>query len=357
MTIKTDKDAGSEKKLKVAILGSSGYVGGNLIQILINHPNVTELRTFSISKHGLPWKAVHPQLNHCQDGVFETYSPNEAAKWADVLFLALPHGSSQVIIEHLEKINPKLIIDLSADFRIHSKSLYEEYYGFDHATSLFNYTSAFKYGLADILGSALIKAQRISVPGCFATATLLGLYPFTPYNLDSRSPICFAITGSSGSGKENSPSTHHSTRANNFFAYNLGKHRHQAEINEQLNKWTKTSSSNCTLIAHSAPLVRGIYTTICCKLSDNRKDPLDILRQVYEQRPFIKILHRTPEITEVIGTNFAHIFAVTNNNEIIITVAIDNLIKGAAGQAVQTMNLALEINEVTGLTFAGIHPL
>jgi N-acetyl-gamma-glutamyl-phosphate reductase common form len=344
----------ASEALKVAVLGASGYVGGELLRLLAPHPNVAALRAFSASRAGKSWSDVHPALAHARAGVFEAPALGEAARWADVIFLALPHGQSQALIAPLLEAQPRLVIDTAADFRVRDRALYEAFYG-EHAA--FELTERFVYGLADTLGTELSGARRIAAPGCFATATLLALYPLARAELLAGNPISFAVTGSSGAGAEPKRTTHHPVRAHNFFAYALDGHRHEAEIADQLRRWTG-ARERCTLVTHSAPLVRGIHATVHARLQRPLADPLALYRAAYDAKPFMRVLEQPPELAAVVGTNFAHLHvrARAGGNELLVTCAIDNLVKGGAGQAVQAMNLALGLPEAAGLTFGGLYP-
>ena len=339
--------------LRVAVLGGAGYVGGELLRLLAQHPQVGEVRAFSESHAGKPWSAAHPGLVNLTGGTFEPADPAAACAWADVVFLALPHGRSQLLEVELQ--SAQVLIDLAADFRISERALYELYYG---AHAAFESVQAFTYGLADVIQNELAGARRIAVPGCFATATLLSVWPLASAGLLASPPTCYAITGSSGAGVEPKRTTHHPVRAHSFFAYSLGGHRHEAELADRLRAWTAGRTRECTLLTHSAPLVRGIHLTLHARLTQPLPDPLELVRGAYADRSFVRVLDAPPELAAVVGTNFAHLHAAPRDNgeSVIVTCAIDNLVKGAAGQAVQAMNLALGLPETAGLEFPGIYP-
>ncbi len=341
--------------LHAAVLGASGYVGGELLRLLWGHPEVSQLRAFSASGAGKAWGDVHPALAHLPPARFEAADAGTAAAWADVLFLALPHGSSQSAMAEIEAAGPRLVIDTAADFRLHDRSLAEATYG-PHAD--FDLVASFRYGLADVEGTALAGAGRIAAPGCFATAALLALWPLARAGGFSEAPVCVAATGSSGSGAEPKPATHHPRRANNFFAYGVAGHRHEAELSERLCGWTGHDDARCTLVTQSAPLVRGIHACLHARPASPLPDPLAVLREAYAGKRFVRVLDRPPELAAVLATNFAHLHAVARDGgrEVIVLVALDNLVKGAAGQAVQCANLALELDEGAGLGFPGVSP-
>jgi N-acetyl-gamma-glutamyl-phosphate reductase common form len=342
----------AERALDVAVVGGAGYVGGELLRLLAQHPQLGLLRAFSESQAGKRWASVHPALEHVGGGVFEAYDAS-AASAGDVTFLALAHGRSQKLMPELAGAG--LLVDAAADFRVSDRALYEAYYG-PHGA--FELVHDFTYGLADVLGDRLAGCRRIAAPGCFATAAALALWPLAAAGLLAERPTCFAITGSSGAGVEPKRSTHHPVRGHNFFAYSLGGHRHEAELADRLRAWTGGAVAACDLLTHSAPLVRGIHATVRARLARPCPDPQALLRRAYDGRAFVRVLDAPPELAAVVGTNFAHLHAAARDNgeTAIVTCTIDNLVKGAAGQAVQAMNLALGFPETAGLEFPGIYP-
>lgn len=369
----------SATKLRVGVAGASGYVGGELLRLLAGHPDVGEIQAYSASHAGKPWSSAHRHLVNAPDGLFVEPDLHSAARSCDVVFFALSHGLSQQTMPEMIDADA-LLIDLSADYRVSDHGLYTQSYG-SHASH--ELTRHFCYALADTLGHELRAKTRLAAPGCFATAALLATYPLARHGVLDGPPVYFAITGSSGSGASPSQSTHHPVRANNVFAYKLDGHRHQAEIADQLARWTDSSDADSgmadsgmadsgmadsstadsstgdlpALITHSGPFVRGIYLTLVHRTKEPVVRPLDLLRSTYEGRPFVRVLDAPPELSAVVGTNFAHLHAASRNDgrEIVVTVAIDNLVKGAAGQAIQAMNLSLRLEETAGLTFSGLY--
>jgi len=344
----------AEGGLKVAVLGAAGYVGGELLRLLSAHPEVAELRGYSKSHASGAFADAHPALRHTTPGTFCEPDPAEAGDWANAVFLALPHGESQNLAPAVLAGNPDLLVDLAADFRVQDLDLFETFYGTHHEPDL---PATFTYALADVLGPALHGTRRIAAPGCFATAALTALWPFARKGGFAHPPVLFAATGSSGSGVSPKHTTHHPVRAHNLFAYSLSAHRHEAEILDRLRDWTGDASASAMLLPHSAPIVRGIHLTLSGMPAEPVADPLDLLREAYAGRPFVRVLDAPPELSAVVGTNFAHLHGVTRDDgSVVVTVAIDNLVKGAAGQAIQAMNLALGFEETAGLTFPGLYP-
>ncbi|MCU0305225.1 MAG: N-acetyl-gamma-glutamyl-phosphate reductase [Thermoanaerobaculales bacterium] len=343
-------------RLRVAVAGATGYVGGELLRLLADHPAVGELRGASTSAAGRRWSEIHPHfLNRPDDPVLEAFDPAALGAWADVVFLALPHGESQRVVDAVAEGRPQLVVDTAADFRFADLARAEATYGPHRRPELLG---AFANGLADVEGEALRGADRIAVPGCFATAALLALWPLAPVLGPASHPVCWAATGSSGSGATAKPTTHHPTRAHNFFAYGLAGHRHEAELAERLAAWCGPGAPRCSLLTHSAPLVRGIHATLLVRPAEPVADPMELLRRAYRDRPFVHPLDRPPELAAVAGTNHAHLHAATRDGgrEVVVLAVIDNLVKGAAGQAVQAMNLALGLAETAGLGHGGMTP-
>lgn len=313
--------------LRVAVIGAAGYVGGEALRLLLSHPAVGSVRAVSRSQPGRRLAELHPSLAHAPDLAFEADAPE-----ADVYFVAMGHGDSAAALSGLPA--DALVVDLAQDFRT---------------------DPAWVYAICDPPGLEIRGARRVSAPGCFATATELALYPVA--RLLDGVPACFALTGSSGSGASPKRTTHHPVRAHNVFAYSLDGHRHEAEIAAQLTRWAGRPST-CRLLPHSGPFVRGIHATLRASLREPATDPVALYREAYAGRPFVRVLDAPPELSAVTGTNFAHVHAVARGDgrEIVATVVIDNLVKGAAGQAVQAMNLALGLPETAGLEFPGIYP-
>ena len=349
--------SGADHGLRVAVAGAAGYVGGELLRLLAGHPRVASLAAFSRSRAGERLADVHPVLGNLPIGrqPLEEGGPERAVHGVDVLFLALPHGESQRAIGSVLAGEPPLVIDLAADFRVHDMELYRQHYGEHAAPSL---APTFIYGLADVLGGRLAGARRIAAPGCFATATLLALHAFAVAGLIDAPPVVVALTGSTGSGATPRRTTHHPVRAHNLFAYAPGGHRHEAEIAEQLRQWTGRPELACTLLPHSAPLVRGIHVTATIRPAARCADPLALLHEAWAGRPFVRVVDSPPELAAVVGSNRAWLHAVgrDDGHEIVVFCVVDNLVKGAAGQAIQAMNLALEHQEDEGLRFPGLYP-
>ena len=347
--------------MKAAVIGGSGYAAGELLRLLLQHPQLTGCLVTSRSQAGTPIGKVHPALAPLTAARFSAASPGDAAKDQDVVFLALEHGESSRVAQEVFDAGPGLVVDLAADFRVQDLRVYERYYGGHPAPNL---VPRFRYGLADVVGTDLRGARGIATPGCFATAAQLALYPLARAGLNVT-PSLFAVTGSSGAGAQVKTTTHHPSRAHNLFAYSPLCHRHEAEIFPAWRQWLGHPDASARLLAHSGPFVRGIYLTLHTFVPDGENiartravPAADWLRTVYAGRPFVRVLDEPPELTHAIGTNYVLMHAVESEDgrELQVSVAIDNLVKGAGGQAIQAMNLALGWDECAGLAAAGIFP-
>ena len=344
--------------LRVAVVGAAGYAGGELLRLLLQHPHVSEVIATSRSQAGKPIAEVHPGLAPLTDARFAGLTPGEAAAGRDVLFLALEHGESSKMIGEIFAAGPGLIVDLAADFRIQSPRLYEQFYG-THPSP--DYVHRFAYGLADVVGKRLKGATAIAAPGCFATAAQLALWPIAKAGIACE-PTLFAITGSSGAGVHPRPTTHHPARGNNVFAYSVLGHRHEAEVLSSWRAWTGNEGAEARMMVHGGPFVRGIYATLHVRLREAdaalANGATAFYREAYADRPFVRIMDRAPDLTQAVGTNYAFIHAAMTEDgrELQVIVAEDNLVKGAGGQAIQAMNIALGLEETAGLEAVGIYP-
>ncbi|MDH4130253.1 MAG: N-acetyl-gamma-glutamyl-phosphate reductase [Gemmatimonadota bacterium] len=342
--------------LRIAVIGGAGYVGGELLRLLLQHPETGVVTATSRSQAGVALGAVHPALATLTTARFTGATAGAAASGADVVFLSLEHGESSKVAADVFAAAPGIVIDLAADFRVANLDLYAAHYGPHAAPGL---VPRFTYALADVLGTALRGRTALAAPGCFATAAQLALYPLARTGLD-LAPALFAVTGSSGSGVHPKPTTHHPARAHNLFAYSVLAHRHEAEILERWREWTGRPAARARLMAHSGPFVRGIHLTMHVDfgVSPEAPDLPALVHEAFAGRPFVRVLDQPPELTHVVGTNYAFIHAAqsADGREGQVMVAIDNLVKGAGGQAVQAMNLALGLPEDAGLQGGGIFP-
>ena len=341
--------------MKIAVVGAAGYVGGELLRLVLQHPDITEVVATSRSQAGRPIADVHPALAQLTEARFAGLSAGEAARGQDVVFLSLEHGESSKVAGEVFDAGPGLVVDLAADFRVRDLRLYERYYGVHSAPE---FVTRFTYALADILGPGLRGATALSAPGCFATAAQLALFPLREAGVVGI-PALFGVTGSSGAGVHPKPTTHHPARANNLFAYSVLQHRHDAEVLQAWRGWTGSASATARLMTHSGPFVRGIHLTLHATVADDvAGDVAARFAAAYAGRPFVRVVASPPELTHAVGTNTALIHAAgdPSTGDVQVMVVLDNLIKGAGGQAVQAMNLALGLDESSGLRLAAPFP-
>ncbi|HZE68077.1 MAG TPA: N-acetyl-gamma-glutamyl-phosphate reductase [Pyrinomonadaceae bacterium] len=341
-------------KIKVGILGGSGYGGAELLRILLFHP-AAEVVFVTANEHaGKAVSEVHRNLNGLTDLVFSP-APEDPFALAniDCVFLALPHGQAIDVIPRLP--GGVRAIDLSGDFRLNDKDAFEQYYGRKHTAM--RTQADFVYGLTEINRAAVQTARLVANPGCFATATLLGLAPLVANNLLAGRVVVDAKTGSSGSGAKAAANTHHPQRMNSFYAYKPFTHQHVPEIEQQLHAlgdWT----NELVFMTHSLPVARGIFASIYVELKNatGTEDLAAIFADFYRESFFIRLVKGSPDINWVKTTNFCDLGFATRRRQAVIFSALDNLVKGAAGQAVQNMNLMFGLEEKTGLVLVGTNP-
>ena len=319
-------------KIKVAIVGATGYTGLELIKILLNHPYF-EINELYSSEGGEDISDIYQALKGIFEKEIKKAEISEIAK-NDLVFLAVPHKTAMAFVKELMKYDIK-IVDFSADYRLNQKN-YEDYYC-PH-TDPANLENA-AYGLPEIFRDFIKNKKLIANPGCYPTATILGLFPFLEYI--EKDVFVDAKSGVSGAGKKLSETTHFVTDNENFFAYNPIKHRHSIEIAEK-------TGLNVTFVPQLLPITRGMQISIYAKL---KKDinPLEILKEKYKNEEFIRIKENPVKIKDVAGTHFCDIFAMKNGNMLFINSAIDNLLRGASSQAVANANILFDLPENTAL--------
>lgn len=347
-------------KFKAAIIGGSGYGAGEMLRRLLLHPQVDVVRVASIDYVGDPLWAAHPNLTGLTDLVFEDISPSEAAQGCDVALLALPHKVTAAKVPELVELGIK-VVDMSGDFRLKDVAAYERYYNTEHPCP--ELLDKFVYGLPELNRSAIQGAQLVASPGCFATTTELALLPVARAGLIDTPVHVTAITGSSGSGAAPSAGTHHPVRAVTLRTYKPLVHQHTPEIQETLAA-AAGKPIEMRFIPVSAPLSRGIFTNAFLEV-DSSVDAArvsSLYDEMYANEPFVRRpTTRLPEVAPVAGSNFAEVgFALGEPSDgkrtLTCFAAIDNLIKGGAGQAIQNMNLVLGLDETLSLRDPGSWP-
>ena len=342
--------------IKAAIFGASGYAGGELLRLLLDHPKAEPVAVISRSQAGQAVSNVHAHLSRLTDLTFVPELPRGTDE-PEVIFLAGANGyASEVAPALLDTGIP--VVDLSADFRLKDPVAFEKFYG--PPPPAFARRKEFVYGLPELFREQIESSRAVASPGCFATATILALAPLWKKGLvaDSSPVSVFAITGSSGAGVHPSATTHHPRRAAAFFAYGIEGHRHLPEIEESLSAVGEPAAGRIVFQTHSAPLVRGIFATAMVPLTRDmdRAGLKGLYEEAYGSEFFIRLVEGSPDVAAVKGTNFADIGVASRGRTAEVFIAIDNLVKGAAGQAIQAMNIMFGIPEPTGLKMTGVFP-
>ncbi len=348
------------KRFKASIIGGSGYGAAEIIRRLLLHPDVELMRVASIDYVGELLSAAHPNLEGLTQLRFEKLPPEEAAAGMDVVFLGLPHKVSAGTVPKILG-SGATIIDLSGDFRLEDAAAYEKYYGAVHPAP--HLLKEAVYGLPEVNRERIRGAKLVASPGCFATAITLGLLPLARTGLLEGGVETVGITGSSGSGVAPSAGTHHPVRALNLKTYKPLVHQHLPEIQQTLTDQGATGLS-LHFVPVSAPLTRGIFATSFVRVDAHMtKERLaEAFHKTYEGARFVRVpVKRLPEVVAVSGSNYAEVgfeLGPVEGNERTLACfsAIDNLIKGGAGQAVQSMNIALGLEEDATLADAGGFP-
>lgn len=349
----------SGEKLKVAIVGSTGYGGVELIRFLLGHPEVEITSVISSSSSGLPITDGFPHLSEIVLHNLEAVDPQAIAEKADVVFTATPSGVSGKLVPELLAAGLK-VIDLSGDFRIKDGAVYETWY--KHEAPAEELLEQAIYGLAELNGDAVKGSEFISNPGCYPTATLLGLIPALDAGwIDPKSIIIDAKSGVSGAGRGTSLMTHYAEINENLKVYKVNKHQHIPEVEQCLSQ-IAGEPVTVTFTTHLVPMTRGIMTTMYAGLigTHSEAELVELYRHYYEGRPFVRIREagKWPATKEVFGSNYCDIgFAVDERTgRLTIVSVIDNVVKGAAGQAIQNLNLMMGWDETTGLLLSPVYP-
>lgn len=336
---------------RVGIVGATGYAGAELVRIIAGHPEVDLAVITSRQFAGAKFSTVYPSMTGMVDLVCEEFSVDLVCDHADILFLALPHKLPMTFVPQLSDGN-KRIIDLSADFRFNDAAVYESAYQPHTAKELLKESV---YGLSEIYNDAIRTAHLVGNPGCYPTSVLLPLIPLVREGLiDLASIIADSKSGVSGAGRSLSIGAHFSEVNESFKPYKVGVHRHNPEMDAVLSREAR-QTVKVTFVPHLIPITRGMMTTIYARTADSSSpgDIAECFAKAYGNKPFVRMCpdDSVPNSLHVKGTNFCDIgFKFDDRHQrLILMSAIDNLVKGAAGQAVQNMNIMLGLDETTGL--------
>lgn len=342
-------------KIKIGIVGASGYTGSELVRILINHPHADIQFITSESNAGKPFTDIHGAFRDIIDQKLITVKDALEVP-VDVVFLALPHGVSMDFApQFLDK--GRVVIDLSGDYRLSDLATYEKWYQKHNHPELLKEAV---YGLPELTFDAIKSGQLIANPGCYPTSAILGLAPIIKEGLYQEGTIVVdSKSGTTGAGIKPSATTHYSSLYGNFFAYKVEGHRHQPEIHGTLSTLNEKPFS-VRFSPHLLPIDRGILSTIY--VTPGKEVSTASLRETfktfYKDAPFVRITNKPPQIKDIKGSNYADIMPYYDeeNNLIIVLAVIDNLVKGAAGQAVHNMNIRFGLPETEGLFLAPLNP-
>lgn len=356
-------------RVHAVVLGAAGYGGGELLRLLGAHPATIAITAASRSHAGKPFHVAHPGLRGIVDGAFVAEPEWQAlaatpAGVALVVFAALPHGELAEKLSALEqawtaagltgaKDEHLTLIDLSGDHRLSDAAAYARHYGKPHPNPA--NLGRFVYGLPEWQRTKIVGAKRIANPGCFATAIELALLPLL--DLELGWVAVSGTTGSSGSGALPSDTTHHPTRANDYRAYKPLAHQHLGEVEQLIVAHAPKvgAKTRVSFVPHSAPLVRGVYCTLQARVADAAA-AADKVRAFYAGETFVRVVEGAPRVAVVAGSNFCDLAVAHSGDHLVVMTALDNLVKGMAGQAVQNMNTALGLDERAGLMQAPLFP-
>ncbi|OQW60367.1 MAG: N-acetyl-gamma-glutamyl-phosphate reductase [Nitrospira sp. ST-bin4] len=348
------------KKFRVAIAGASGYAGAELVRLAAAHPFYEITAVTSEKSAGQLVSAVFPSLTGIVEHRFEALAPEALAERADAVFLALPHTKSQDPVALCMKAG-KLVVDLSADYRLKDVAAYEQWYQTPHTHPRLLEEAV--YGLPELHREAIAKARLVASPGCYPTAAILQLAPLIAKNLVQPDLIVIdAKSGISGAGRSPALPYHFPEAHESLEPYKIGKHRHIPEIEQELSGMIgKTGSVTVTFTPHLVPMNRGILSTAYCKLVHDMPlaDLRSLYREFYKGERFVRLYEDiVPNPRYIRGSNFCDVGVYTDPRAgwVVTVAAVDNLVKGAAGQAIQAMNLMMGIPEESGLTLPGSYP-
>lgn len=344
--------------IKIGIVGASGYTGSELVRLLTYHPDASIEFITSESHAGKKFSDLHNQFKDVVDK--KLISLKEISKYKpDVVFLALPHRVSMDFVkEHATK--PFKIIDLSGDFRLTSAALYEKWYGKEHVAP--GYLKNAAYGLPELFRSKIRKSKLIANPGCYPTSAILALAPLIKNKMVNQKGIVVdSKSGVTGAGAKPKESTHFPDVFGNFSAYGLTTHRHTPEIENSIKRYTN-NKIEVIFTPHLLPIDRGILTTTYTKPISNKiindETLFNAFDTFYKKEQFVRVVNEPPSIKDVRGSNYCNVFAkYDERTKTVITVSvIDNLVKGASGQAIHNMNIAMNLIERTGLKALPLSP-
>lgn len=342
---------------KVAVIGASGFTGAELLRICASHPGLEAVVATGDSMAGRAVADLYPSLAPAYgDTQFVPYEPG-VASGCDLAFCALPHGASQSVVPELRD-DVKHVVDLAADFRLDDPGLYPEWYGEEHTAP--ELLDEFVFGLPELFRDDIVGAELVAAPGCYVTTATLALAPLVAAGaVEPHGIIVDAASGVSGAGRPPKPNTTFCAVDEDFTAYGLLTHRHTPEIEMAVSRHSG-ADVQVLFTPHLAPMNRGILATCYARPTGatSTDKVLGLLSDAYRDEPFVVVSDRSPSTKATLGSNSLHLTARADARTgwVMVIAALDNLVKGASGQAVQCANLALGIDETAGLASAGIYP-
>jgi LysW-gamma-L-alpha-aminoadipyl-6-phosphate/LysW-L-glutamyl-5-phosphate reductase len=350
--------------MKVGVVGASGYVGGEILRLLVSHPHAEISMVTSRQYVGEYISRIQPGLKGFTDLTFSELDYDKLTDKCDLVFTAVPHGTAVDIVKALYDRGMK-VIDLSADYRLHNPTDYDKWYGWQHPHPELLSKSVF--GVPELHREEIKKSQLVSCPGCMAVTSILGLYPLIKKNLiDTEHIIVDSKIGSSGAGAGTVSGTHHAMRSGVIRPYKPAKHRHTGEIEQELSQ-AAGSKIKVSMSPHAVDIVRGILCTnhVFLKQPLSEMDLWKIYREQYQNEKFVRLIrdkkgfYKFPDPKFVVGSNFCDVgFDIDeDNNRVVVLSASDNLMKGAAGSAIQNMNVMAGFNEMDGIAQTPLTPV
>jgi N-acetyl-gamma-glutamyl-phosphate/LysW-gamma-L-alpha-aminoadipyl-6-phosphate reductase len=350
--------------MKVGVVGASGYVGGEILRLLVSHPHAEISMVTSRQYVGEYISRIHPSLKGFTDMTFSELDYDKLTDKCDLVFTAVPHGTAVDIVKALYDRGMK-VIDLSADYRLHNPADYDKWYGWQHPHPELLSKSVF--GVPELHREEIKKSQLVSCPGCMAVTSILGLYPLIKKNIiDTEHIIVDSKIGSSGAGAGTVSGTHHAMRSGVIRPYKPTKHRHTGEIEQELSQ-AAGNKIKVAMSPHAVDIVRGILCTnhVFLKQPVSEMDLWKMYREQYQNEKFIRLIrdkkgfYKFPDPKFVVGSNFCDIgFDIDeDNNRLVVLSASDNLMKGAAGSAIQNMNVMAGFNEMDGIAQTPLTPV
>ena len=334
---------------RIGIAGGSGYTGAELLRLCASHPDLEVVVATGDSQAGAKAADLYPSLAAAYpDLVYEPYEPT-AFDGLDLAFLALPHGASGALMADLRG-RARAVVDLAADFRLKDPALYPTWYHAEHTAP--ELLSEFAFGIPELFRDELAGADLVAAAGCYVTAAALALAPLVRAGaIETTGIVVDAASGTSGAGRVPKPDFHFAKANEDFTAYGLLDHRHTPEIEQ-------ATGASVLFTPHLAPMTRGILATCYARPTSISPDPLAVLREFYADEPFVVVGESSPSTKATAGSNTAHLTARYDERTgwVLVLCALDNLVKGASGQALQCANLALGLDETAGLPLVGLSP-